>query len=206
MSDLLKSRDIQELFKLSPAQLFQYRDIFNIEIIEKIEGKKKIYYYPSESVELIREIMELKKLGHSHEIIRNKLGINKSDNNNSINDPESDLIVVKESFINDKINDINDGLQEAIKLFYSQFADTKGLQESLINYSQNAGKYQAESLEKDKLINEIKINQESNLNQINTIHKLEIESLNNQIEMLKSELESKNIEIQELKKPWWKKK
>ena len=204
MSDLLKSKDIQELFNLSASQLFQYRDTFNIEVIERLEGKKKIYYYHPESIEIIRQIVELKKLGHSSEVIKDKLNLNRD-------------FVIQESFktqsvdnslmiVESKIDNLSNGLESTIEMFYKQFADTKNLQESLINHSQDVGKYQAESIEKDKLIHEIKMSNDLNINQINIIHKLEIESFINQIEVLKSELESKNIEIERLKnKSWWKK-
>lgn len=197
MSELLKSKDIQELFNLPASQLFQYRDTFNIPVIERMEGKKKVYYYESESVELIRQIVELKKLGHSSEVIKDKLNLNKnfvvqeSIKTQSVDDS---LMIVES-----KIDSLSNGLQSTIEMFYSQFTDNKILNESLNNQFKDVGKYQAESMQKDSLINEIKLNHESSINQIKVIHELEIKALINQIDSLKSELESKNIEIERLK-------
>lgn len=205
MSELLKSKDIQELFNLPSSQLFQYRDTFNIAVVERMEGKKKVYYYDSESVELIRQIVELKKLGHSSEVIKDKLNLNKDfviQESIKTQSVDNSLMIVES-----KIDSLSNGLQSTIEMFYSQFADNKILNESLNNQLKDAGKYQAESMEKDKLINEIKLNHESSIKHLDMIHKLEIESLNIQINALKLELDNKNIEIERLKSlKFWQKR
>jgi DNA-binding transcriptional MerR regulator len=215
-----KTQEVCKLLDIPQSTLSKYNQDYSIEIDKEVQGGKTVYYYSIESVELLKQILELKKSGLNKYEIRKKLGIGETIiDSEIIYDDTTDQSQSNQNTSLVRVEGVLDKFLGKIDRLIDFSQDSQKLAEEVGHYKSMAIQKQSfiEHLQSNQelFINELKLNHEQIIKQLKDNHDKYVNKLQSELQQEKQDKEQKDKKIAELEAennklkglvPFWNKK